>query len=306
MENVVGLIKTGCIKEVKAILGRIPGYTLQMLTLNSADFGVPQHRVRIYLIMLREDSLRGTPQECQARVADIVQRCRDNAPLDFSVWLATRGMPIVAVRSAESAKQVICNGCGINKSCETHVCKCVECRRKNPSLKKCKWRASMKLFKDSTAQRQKVRTYLALWKDIKKDSTLKRPPTYFEIAASKKMHVVVNSPRERCLLETLSLGRNLHNKKSILDLSQSISRVAFRCDGLVPTMGTGCGGLFVPSAGVHLSPRQCLALQGVNVDTHDINGITDDALHRLAGNAMTVPVVGAVLWATMCVIAPAV
>ena len=98
----------------------------------------------------------------------------------------------------------------------------------------------------------------------------------------------------------------MHNNKSILDLSQSISRVAFRCDGLVPTMGTGCGGLFVPSAGVHLSPRQCLALQGVNVDTHDTNGITDDALHRLAGNAMTVPVVGAVLWATMCVIAPAV
>ena len=160
----------------------------------------------------------------------------------------------------------------------------------------------MKLFTASPAERKKTQNYLTQWKSIKKDTKLKKPPSYFEMASRKKMNVVVTSPRERCLLDTLSMGRRLHSPSAVLDLS--ISRVAFRCDGLVPTLGTGCGGLFVPCAGVHLTPQQCLALQGVNSAGRDLTGLSNEQLYRLAGNAMSVPVVGVVMWATTCVLAP--
>jgi len=304
LENVVGLIKTGCVNEVKTALGHIPGYVLQVIHLNSADFGVPQHRARIYIIMLRLDALRGSPDACQELITNIVERCKDKKQVDFPSWLAARGFPITRVGSTGSAEPVVCNGCGINKSCEKHVRQCRECKTHNPSKKKCKWRASMKLFTASPAERKKTQNYLTQWKSIKKDTKLKKPPSYFEMASKKKMNVVVTSPRERCLLEALSKGRNLHSPSAVLDLSQSISRVAFRSDGLVPTLGTGCSGLFVPSAGVHLTPQQCLALQGVNLAGRDLTGFSNEQLHRLAGNAMSVPVVGVVMWATTCVLAP--
>ncbi len=307
LENVLGLIKTGCLKEVKVVLGRIPGYVLQVIQLDAADFGIPQHRARIYIIMLRTDVLRGAPAACQTLITKIVERCKVGRRIDFSTWCARLGCPITPVRAAGSAgstEQVVCNGCGINKSCEKHVCQCLQCKTHNPSKKLCKWRASMRLFVCSPAERRKTQDYLAQWKTIKKDSKLKKPPSYFEMAVKKKLNVVVNSPRERCLLEVLSMGRNLHSPSAILDLSQSISRVAFRSDGLAPTLGTGCGGLFVPSAGVHLTPQQCLSLQGVSLAGRDLTGMSNEQLHRLAGNAMTVPVVGVVMWATVCTLAP--
>ena len=135
LENVVGLIKTGCVNEVKSALGHIPGYTLQVIHLNSADFGVPQHRARIYIIMLRLDALRGSPDACQELITNIVERCKDKKQVDFPTWLAARGFPITRVGSTGSAEPVVCNGCGINKSCEKHVCQCLECKTHNPSPK---------------------------------------------------------------------------------------------------------------------------------------------------------------------------
>ncbi len=307
LENVVGLIKTGCVNEVKSTLARIPGYVLQVIHLNSADFGVPQHRARIYIIMLRVDALRGTTDTCQQLLMNIVERSKDKAQVDFSTWLAARGFPIMPLKSAvsvESVEPVVCSGCGINKACEKHVCQCLQCKTHNPAKKQCKWRASMRLFAATPAERKRAKTYLAQWKSIRKDNKLKKPPSYFELADKKHLRVMVTSPRERCLLEALSMGRNLHSPTAILDLSQSISRVAFRNDGLVPTLGTGCSGLFVPSAGVHLTPQQCLTLQGVSLAGRDLTGLSNEQLHRLAGNAMSVPVVGVVMWATACVLAP--
>jgi site-specific DNA-cytosine methylase len=135
LENVVGLIKTGCVNEVKTALGHIPGYVLQVIHLNSADFGVPQHRARIYIIMLRLDALRGSPDACQELITNIVERCKDKKQVDFPSWLAARGFPITRVGSTGSAEPVVCNGCGINKSCEKHVRQCLECKTHNPSKK---------------------------------------------------------------------------------------------------------------------------------------------------------------------------
>lgn len=94
--------------------------------------------------------------------------------------------------------------------------------------------------------------------------------------------------------------------ETVLDLSQSLGRNACRTDGLVPALGTGCSRMYVPASSVFLDARQCLALQG-----HDISRLpattletfSDDDLRTLAGNAMCVPVVGAVLASALSLLA---
>ena len=156
------------------------------------------------------------------------------------------------------------------------------------------------MFMARPVEQKRVKEYIAKWKAVKKDLALKHAPVYFDLAATRKLPITtVTSPRERCTLNVLSMGRNLHTPNAILDLSQSVTRVCFRSDGLVPTLGTGCGGVFVPGVGTHLSPEHCLALQGVDPATHDLTGFTREQLYRLAGNAMSVPVVGAVMWSAI-------
>ena len=87
---------------------------------------------------------------------------------------------------------------------------------------------------------------------------------------------------------------NVFHEHAILDLNQSIDRVQFRKDGLAPPLATCCGYLFVPSTGTNLSPLQCMALQGFDVRRHDLTGLSGTDLCRLAGNAMSVPVIGIV------------
>ena len=87
--------------------------------------------------------------------------------------------------------------------------------------------------------------------------------------------------------------------EAVLDLSQSINRSSFWSDGLVPTLTTTCGSIFVPTFGAYLSGRQCLALQGLNPHVLDLTDQSEDNLHKLAGNAMSVPVIGTVIYAAV-------
>ena len=93
---------------------------------------------------------------------------------------------------------------------------------------------------------------------------------------------------------------NLFDKCAILDLSQNIGRVALRKDGRTPTLTSTCEHLFVPSLGTKLTPQQVLALQGINVTTADISRFSAAEVFKMAGNAMSVPVVGAVVWCVVC------
>jgi site-specific DNA-cytosine methylase len=102
------------------------------------------------------------------------------------------------------------------------------------------------------------------------------------------------------LLDVLGVTVNLFNHKAILDLSQSISRVGLRVDGTTPTLTSTCGRLYVPSRGVMLTPQNCLALQGIRVTEADISDFSPCELYKMAGNAMSVPVVGSVMWAAVC------
>lgn len=309
LENVMGLEKSGCLVQAKKMLERIPGYCVAVLKVNTASFGLPQHRPRIYIVLTQKQELPVDPDKWQVRLLDAVTRCKHPATMPFHKWLAHAGVPLTgsagsAAGSAESAASAGPCTCGVRRSCPTHLCQCQACRKTNPSKKLCKWRQELRVFMARPQERKRVKEYLAKWKSVRKDHTVKHAPVYFELAATRKLRDRVTSPRERCTLNVLSRGRNLHAANAILDLSQSISRACFRVDGLVPTLGTG-GGIFVPSTGERLSPQHCLALQGIDPASHELDGFTREQLYRLAGNAMSVPVVGAVMWSAMSMLANA-
>lgn len=134
----------------------------------------------------------------------------------------------------------------------------------------------------------------------RKNPSLQTSPSYFMLAAARRLDAnnIIHSPRERDVLNALQQHQNLFKSNAILDLSQSLGRNACRSDGLVPALGTGCSRLYAPAFGVFLVARQCLALQGHDtskVPSRAWQHLSDDDVRTLAGNAMCVPVVGAIM-----------
>lgn len=299
MENVLGLLKTGCIEQVRDALNVLVGYTHVTLKLDSQNFDLPHHRERVYIICLRSDALRTTPAEAFDNIKRVIVKSQRRCKTPFVEWFAGRQLP-VQNESPKSAQSILCEDCGLRKTCKAHVCQCRECKKFGPVAKRCKWRVDVKNFMAKPIEKRRRLQILRSWRTIRKDTTLKMSPSYFSLAAARKLTVSISSPRERCMLDVLARSRNMFDKRSILDLSQSISRSSFRCDGAVPALTTTCGSLFVPHVGTYLSPKQCLALQGLHPDMVDVTGQTSENLYKLAGNAMSVPVIGTVMYAAVC------
>ena len=69
-------------------------------------------------------------------------------------------------------------------------------------------------------------------------------------------------------------------------------------------MTTTCEHLYVPRSGVCLTGKQCLALQGFDVKNLPVDEFSNSDIAHLAGMAMSMPVVGTLLWAVVCQIDP--
>ena len=73
----------------------------------------------------------------------------------------------------------------------------------------------------------------------------------------------------RSLLHSISMTKNINNGKCVLNLSKSLGRSQLRSDGLVPTLGYGCTGMFVPSAAKCLDVPQLMCLSGLHPELND-------------------------------------
>ena len=146
----------------------------------------------------------------------------------------------------------------------------------------------------------KRREHLAAWRTVKKDKTIKRVPSYFDMAAARGLDVeVVKQRSRRDLLDISAQEGNIMANACVLNLSKSLGRTQLRKDGLVPTMGHGCLGLFLPGPAAYLSIEQLMCLTGFNPKMHKevFNAIKDQKEHDmelLVGNAMSIPVIGVV------------
>jgi len=150
--------------------------------------------------------------------------------------------------------------------------------------------------------------YIRMWKVVKKDPLLKKPPSYFALAKCKGVRTShLKSPRERSMLSELSTRENLMDNNAIINLTKSSGRCQFRRDGVVPCLGYGCGSFFVPSKGMYLSGSHLLALTGFcPIKDKDVykraQGIAKHDLEVMIGNAMSLPVIGAVIAGALCMV----
>jgi len=112
------------------------------------------------------------------------------------------------------------------------------------------------------------------------------------------------NPSMQVKLDAWSAVGNIMAPDTIFDSSQSIARVLLRAHGVVPCLTTTCKHFYVPRSGFCLTRKQCLALQGFVVKNLPVDEFSNSDIAHLAGMAMSMPVVGTLLWAVVCQIDP--
>jgi DNA-cytosine methyltransferase len=314
LENVQGLARTKCLGTVLKALRLVKGYIVQAVTVNAKDFGVPQNRNRIYIMMLRMDALLEPHGEAFTEILALVAESRCTPPKSFRSWLQKRGLPLEPSMLLEPQKPLeplgpskpLCT-CRLGGGCGVHRCCCRLCGGvADVSARHCAWRKSIRHYMAMPRVRKQRSAYVKLWRKVRKNPNLKAPPGYFELARTNKLDLsgVLTTQRERNTVDAISMTKNILSYDVVFDVGQNIDRVAFRNDGLVPTLTCGCSKLFVPSAGKYLQSAHCLTLQGFDVSKCNLHSFSDEELFSLSGNAMTVSVVGTMLWAMLTQLRP--
>ena len=193
--------------------------------------------------------------------------------------------------------------CSTAQHCPLHPCKCASCLKGGRAAPLCKWRATTKKFVNTPTVKKEALDHLKRWRVVKKDVTIKRVPSYFDLAARAGISTkLLTRPRERVLLNVLAARTMLINPKLAVDISQCVTRQRLLHNGIVPTLGAGCNRVYLPAFGAYLTPEQCMCLHGVDVKQLKFGDISEQERFNMAGNAMVLPVVGAVIVAMLSVL----
>ena len=88
---------------------------------------------------------------------------------------------------------------------------------------------------------------------------------------------------------------HLFNDNVVIDLSQNAHRARLRSDGCIPALTTSGRKLFFPKYAFFLSAQQSLCLQGIEEHMINCTDLSTAAVYRAAGNAISVPVLSALL-----------
>ena len=94
-----------------------------------------------------------------------------------------------------------------------------------------------------------------------------------------------------------------------MNLGKSFGRCQIRADGLVPTLGKGCLGFFLPAYASYLTVDQLLCLSGLSPQQckicYDLAKYQkNNDMDWMLGNTMTLSVVGPVLMVTLGMLRP--
>lgn len=319
LENVKAISNNSNNKVVTKALSSLKEYLVCYLKLNSHEFAVPQHRPRVYMVAFRKDQLRPIfLEKSRAVIEAFLDKKIGKAKLpsatnmDFRNFLNDLEYPVVqskqSMLSDSDPDDVVCLCTDLRKACPRHPCKCAECKKHGESKCKCIWRQRHSKHSRNHKFVCARRGYLAKWRQVKKDKTLKHPPSYFELSARKGVVVdIVKQPCRRNLLHTISMTRNLNTDKCVLNLSKSIGRNAVRSDGLVPTCGYGCTNTFVPSVANFLDVPQLMCLSGFHPKLNDtsftcLKDMVKTDMDLMIGNTMCLPLVGIVMASSLSMI----
>ena len=322
LENVKGISNNGNFEIVENALKTLTFYIVVSVKLNSIDYGVPQHRPRIYIVGLRKDCVPKRLLEASQTVLEkLVQTrlakhaCPDKCEA-FPAWLTQLGHPIhknmqseQSEQSQESSEDHECT-CDVKQTCDLHVCNCLQCRKFGAHKKKCLWRRTMLRHLKSAKVVIKKRAYLKQWREVKKNPQLKNAPTYFTLAKRHGLNTTfIKKPCQICLLKVLSQTQNILHPNAVLNLGKTLGRNQFRKDGLVPTLGHGCTTMFLPGYSNFLKMPQMLCLTGLHPKSNAeefkaAQSMTAKDMDLLMGNAMCLPVVGHVMAVALSLVTP--
>lgn len=304
LENAPAILRPRHRKHLLLLLSAVHGYRLKIFSsVDNRAFGLPQNRVTVYFVFLRIDALVLDAAASIAKIDHIMRAAVLDVCPNFHEFFAKSSEPLIARLTSKIHVDTGCT-CSYYKCCEQHPCHCKICCGAGRQTKFCRWRSDTSQY----MRRSKLArtTYLGHWRLIKKDAKLKRSPTYFELAGLHGISVdsLKNiSPRQRVMLNSLSLSQNLLSKNVIIDLTRCISKPGTtRSDGTVPSLSRYCTRMLVPSVAQLVTVRQCLLLQGVDPNGLDLTNTKDDDIFRMVGSAMCLPAIGTLLMACISVL----
>jgi site-specific DNA-cytosine methylase len=152
LENVPQILQQA--DELIAALTTCKAYVFKVLTFQTADYGIPHHRLRVY-IMLRTNAVVHGTHRALSNIARVMKECGQPTPCSWPMWFKKIGLPVSPVTTdspvaTDSSKFVLakpCVHCSAHKLCREHVCKCKQCSAARATKKKrCAWRANVKTF----------------------------------------------------------------------------------------------------------------------------------------------------------------
>ena len=229
LENVMAISNNSNSEVVKQALSNLRGYIVLYLKVNTSDVGVPHHRVRIYMVAFRTDALKAIftnkPRDLLEKfLQQKVNQCGHPCESDFVPWLSSMGYPVVkSMRSKTSKETPQCNCTGPQAICELHPCRCPECGQHGEKSRRCVWRRTHRMYMKSVKFVLKRREHLAAWRTVKKDKTIKRVPSYFDMAAARGLDVeVVKQRSRRDLLDISAQEGNIMANACVLHFVQVI------------------------------------------------------------------------------------
>ena len=299
LENAPSILHQRHRKQLQRLLSAVKGYRLKIFgSVDSRHFGMPHGREMVYFVFLRIDALAFEAGACVDKITHIMEAAvLDKCPT-FREFFANAGDAMVAQPISDPR----CS-CSYYKCCEQHKCNCRVCHHAGRQTKLCTWRKDTSQYvRRSQTDRLK---YLRYWRIVKKSVKLKRSPTYFQLAGLHGISVagLRISPRQRVMLNSLSLAKNLLGRNVIVDLSKSVKQpTVLRSDGVVPSLGRWCSRMLVPSVAHYISARQCLRLQGIDPNKIDLTDTKEDEIFQMVGGAMCLPAIGTALMACISVL----
>lgn len=174
LENVMGITRQGGLDKVMAVLRVIRGYvSASLVNLSNHHFGIPQHRPRVYIVMVRSDCVKSRLNEdLLGESLNGFLALLKQPSIKWPRFLERVGLPLVRGASdssvADLQKRVKLCACGAKHACLSHPCKCRLCagHQRKAGLA-CRWRALHQAHRRKPVVRAARLNMLKKWRTIR-------------------------------------------------------------------------------------------------------------------------------------------
>ena len=101
LENVLQILDQ--IQELLAALKTCKDYEFKVLKFQTSNYGLPQNRERVYIVMLRRDAVVHGTRRAFSNIVRVMAACVQPAPCPWPAWLKKIGLPVSPVSAHSPA-----------------------------------------------------------------------------------------------------------------------------------------------------------------------------------------------------------